>query len=193
MLEIIKGMYPHARAYTDRAWSDYLYDARDIMDLSGRRYSGQRNHINKFVREYPDWSFERVAPGGLDDVREFFVRYSSEHVKDYQAYNEGNVKTIELIDNYAAYRQFGGALYVGGSIAGASFGELVGDTLFVHIEKADTEYQGAYPMLVNQFAKAFAGGAAYINREEDDGVQGLRTSKMSYHPARLLDKYVVEI
>jgi hypothetical protein len=193
LLELIKGMFPDVRAYTDRAWSDYLYEAPDIINLAGRRYSGQRNHINKFTREYPDWSFERVAPENLADVRGFFVRYSSEHMKDYPAYNEGNAKTIELIDNYGAYGQFGGALYVGENIAGASFGELVGDTLFVHIEKADTEYQGAYPMLVNQFAKAFgSGGAAYINREEDDGVEGLRTSKMSYHPAKLLDKYVVE-
>jgi hypothetical protein len=49
-------------------------------------------------------------------------------------------------------------------------------------------------MLVNQFAKMFAGeDIRYINREEDDGVEGLRTSKLSYHPACLLDKYVVEL
>jgi hypothetical protein len=49
-------------------------------------------------------------------------------------------------------------------------------------------------MLVNQFAKMFAAeGVTHINREEDDGVEGLRTSKLSYHPIELLDKYVVEL
>jgi hypothetical protein len=193
LLDIIVDMFPGARAVTDRAWSDYLYEAGDIITLAGRRYSGQRNHINKFTRAYDNWSFERVTRENLDKTRDFFARYAAEHMKDYPAYNEGNRKTLELIDNFDAYRQEGGILLVDGDVVGASFGERVGDTLFVHVEKANTEYNGAYPMLVNQFAKAFADGAAFINREEDDGVEGLRTSKLSYHPTRLLDKYVVEL
>jgi hypothetical protein len=194
LLALVTDMFPGARARTDRSWSDYLYDSEDIRTLAGRRYSGQRNHINKFRRLYPDWSFGAVTGDDLGQVREFFVRYSAEHIKDYPAYNEGNVKTIELIDNFGRYGQLGGVLRAGGEIVGASFGEIVGDTLFVHVEKANTDYPGAYPMLVNRFAAAFAGGGVmYINREEDDGVEGLRVSKLSYHPVRLLDKYVVEL
>jgi hypothetical protein len=194
LLALVRSMFPDASAVTDRSWSDYLYDGEAIRTLAGRKYSGQRNHINRFRREYPDWSFGTVTEAELGAVREFFVRYSAEHIKDYPAYSEGNVKTIELIDNFGRYGQLGGVLRVGGEIVGASFGEVVGDTLFVHVEKANTDYPGAYPMLVNQFASAFAvGGVMYINREEDDGVEGLRVSKLSYHPVRLLDKYVVEL
>ncbi|NLA86410.1 MAG: DUF2156 domain-containing protein, partial [Clostridiales bacterium] len=90
------------------------------------------------------------------------------------------------------YRLFGGALRVNDRIIGAAMGEIVGDTLFVHIEKSLTEFRGSYPMLVNQFAKMFAtDDIAYINRAEDDGVEGLRITKMSYHPIEFLDKYVV--
>jgi hypothetical protein len=194
LLEFVAGIFPKSHAFTDRAWSDYLYDIEDIRTLAGRRYSGQRNHINKFQREYPGWTFEPVTRSNIAEVREFFVRYSEDHIKDYPAYSEGNRKTIELIDNFDVYGQFGGALRVDGRVVGASFGECVGDTMFVHIEKADKDFQGAYPMLVNQFARAFAGdGVAYINREEDDGVEGLRISKMSYHPVSLLTKYMVEL
>jgi hypothetical protein len=194
LLALVTDMFPDANAHTDRAWSDYLYDSGDIRTLAGRRYSGQRNHINKFRREYADWSFDTVSETDLGQAREFFVRYSAEHIKDYPAYSEGNMKTIELIDNFGRYGQVGGVLRVGGEIVGASFGEVVGDTLFVHVEKANTDYPGSYPMLVNQFAIAFTGGVVtYINREEDDGVEGLRVSKLSYHPVKLLDKYVVEL
>jgi hypothetical protein len=193
-LERIRAIYPNAGAYTDRAWSDYLYKSSDIKSLAGRKYSGQRNHINRFLREYSNWSFEAVDETNLPEVRFFFERYASEHVKDYPAYDEGNIKTLEVLDNMEKYGLLGGVLRVGGDVVGASLGEIVGDTLFVHIEKSLTEYSGSYPMLVNQFAKMYAAdGVTFINREEDDGVEGLRVSKMSYHPIELLDKYVVEL
>jgi hypothetical protein len=193
-LERIKALYPDAVASTDRAWSDYLYAADDIKNLSGRKYSGQRNHINRFLREYPDWQFEKIEASNLKETRAFFEEYAEGHHKDYAAYDEGNLKTLEVLDNMDRYRLFGGALRVKGQIVGAALGEIVGDTLFVHIEKSLTEYNGSYPMLVNQFAKTFAvDGIKHINREEDDGVEGLRISKKSYHPIELLDKYVVEL
>lgn len=193
-LERILELYPDARAVTDRAWSDYLYLSDDIKNLAGRRYSGQRNHINKFLREYPSWTFEEIVGANLKPVREFFERYAEEHVKDSPAYDEGNIKTLEVLDNMEKYMLLGGALKVGGRVVGAALGEIVGDTLFVHIEKSLTEFNGSYPMLVNQFAKTFASdGVEYINREEDDGVEGLRISKLSYHPTELLHKYVVEL
>ena len=190
----IKERFPEAKVYSDRAWSDYLYSADEIINLAGRKFSGQRNHMNKFRKEYEDWSFKPITEENRAEVHSFFEEFDSENVRESAAYNEGNVKTLEVVDNMAKYRQIGGALYVNGNVVGASIGEIVGDTLFVHIEKSKKEILGSYPMLMNQFAKAFAAeGVLYINREEDDGVEGLRTSKLSYHPVSLLDKYVIEI
>ena len=54
--------------------------------------------------------------------------------------------------------------------------------------------QGCYQMLVAQFAQHFATeGIAFINREDDAGDPGLRTSKLSYHPIALLEKYTVTV
>jgi hypothetical protein len=190
----ILDMFPDAKSFSDRAWSDYLYLSESIATLAGRRLAGQRNHINRFVKEHPDWSFERITGSNLGDVRAFFERYASEHIKDYPAYMEGNSKALEVLDNLDVYGQFGGALYADGKVIGASLGETAGDTLYIHIEKADADFHGSYPMLMQQFAVMFVSdGTVYINREEDDGVEGLRTSKLSYHPVALLDKYVAEI
>ena len=194
LAKAILRMFPGSIMYTDRAWSDYLYMSEDIRSLPGRKFSGQRNHINRFMREYPAWSFERVTAENLHKVRDFMEKYSSENLRDSPAYDEGNRKTIEVLDNLELYGMFGGALCVGVEVIGLSLGEAVGDTLFIHVEKADTAYHGSYPALMNQFAQTFvSGGIEFINREEDDGVEGLRTSKLSYHPVALLDKYVVEI
>ena len=194
VMQGILKIFPDSQVRTNRDWSDYLYQSGDITGLAGRKFSGQRNHINRFMREYPSWSFERLTPDRIPAVKAFFENNAREIAKDSPAYIEGNRKALEVLDNMEEYRLFGGVLYVEGEIVGASFGETIDDTLFVHTEKADTAYQGSYPMLVNQFARMFVtDNIEFVNREEDDGVEGLRTSKMSYHPVRLLDKYMVEI
>ena len=80
-------------------------------------------------------------------------------------------------------------------IVGFSLGEIIGDTLFTHIEKADRDYEGCYQMLVAQFAQQFApeGTVAFINREDDAGDLGLRASKLRYQPVALLEKFIVTI
>ena len=100
----------------------------------------------------------------------------------------------EFLRDFDAYAPLAGLLRVNGRVAGFSAGEIVGDTLIIHIEKADIAYEGVYQALVNEYAKCFVTpGVRYINREEDAGDEGLRRSKESYHPVRLLEKYLVQI
>ena len=49
--------WPRLRMNNERNWKDYLYRAEDMAAFAGRKYSGQRNHINKFRKEYPDAKF----------------------------------------------------------------------------------------------------------------------------------------
>ena len=196
VLQVILEKFPDSKAWTDRTWSDYLYKSDDLRNLSGRKYAGQRNHINHFLREHQSWSYERITsdPSSLVKIEKFYEKYASEHKKETLAYTEGDRKAMEVLGNLDDYGLLGGALYVSGELVGVSIGEVVDDTLFIHIEKAETKFHGAYPMLVNQFAVMFATeGIEYINREEDDGDEGLRISKLSYHPTALLNKYAVEL
>ena len=190
----LKELLPDSEVYTDRSWYDYLYLSENIKNLAGRKYSGQRNHINKFSRLYPDWSFEEIHKDNLDRVRDFISSIVENEHKDSETLAEGNRKIFELLENYDIYNMLGGMLRVGDTIIGVSFGEILGDTLFIHIEKSDRSYEGSYPVLVREFARKFAGeGIVYINREEDDGDEGLRTSKMSYHPEKLLEKFALRV
>ena len=59
------------------------------------------------------------------------------------------------------------------------------------IEKADWDLDGAYTMINNQFAIHNFGDIEYVNREEDLGIEGLRTAKLSYYPAFLTEKYTL--
>ena len=121
-------------------------------------------------------------------------RYAAGVDKPSASFPEDLAKTREVLANYSTYDMLGGMLLVDGNIVGFSLGEIVGDTLFTHIEKADRDYLGCYQMVVAQFAQQFAHeGVHFINREDDAGDPGLRTSKLSYHPVTLLEKYTVTV
>ena len=55
-----------------REYMDYLYSAEELANLSGRKFHGQKNLVNAFIRENPDWSFEAIGPENLPEVRAFF-------------------------------------------------------------------------------------------------------------------------
>lgn len=191
-LEIIKELFDVEKEETNRDWFDYLYKAEDFRTFAGRKYSGQRNHINAFRKNYPDYTYEEIHDGNMEQVKQFMEKFTYYKDKEGNTADEEIRKTKEVLDYYHQYGMKGIVLYAGGNIVGITIGEMIKDTLFVHIEKADIAYRGSYQVLSNQFAKCNL-EAMYINREEDVGDMGLRTSKLSYHPVELLEKYNVEI
>lgn len=86
----------------------------------------------------------------------------------------------------------GGVLFIREEMAAFTMGCLAGDTLTVQIEKAMADIPGAYPMINQQFVAGAGTDFDYVNREEDMGIEGLRKAKLSYHPAELSVKYLLE-
>ena len=66
----------------DRLWQDYLYRAEDFITFAGRRYSGQRNHINKFRKLYPDARFRPLTPEDAEGVEAFWEEFHQIFNKD---------------------------------------------------------------------------------------------------------------
>lgn len=173
---------------------DYLYQAEDLAGLKGKRYSGQRNQISQFKRGCDAWEFRPMEKEDIGRVTGFFKEHYLDTASDGAWERKENEGVLEVLEHFDAYGMQGGVLTADGAVAGFSLHEIIGDTMYTHIEKADRRVKGAYQMLVNQAAAAFAGeGVLYINREEDMGDPGLSASKKSYHPLELLKKYVIEI
>lgn len=175
-----------------RDWADYLYDAKDLAEMAGRRFSGQRNHINKFKKLYPNYKYQRITSENLPRVMDFLYDYEKNHGKEASLAKEEFALTLELMPYLDKFKLPGGFIEVDGTIIAMTVGEVLKDTLYSHIEKANRDYIGSYQMIVKEFASDMMQyGIKYINREEDVGDEGLRKSKLSYHPTALLDKYCV--
>lgn len=193
-LVVLKEKWPDLSAEGNRDWYDYLYESKDLVEFAGKKYAAQRNHMRRFERDCPDWSFSRMTEDDLDEVREFYKRFLDERVKESDTAQAEIEKIFEVLDHFSQYGFLGGILRAEGKIVGISLGEIVRDTLFVHIEKADVSYSGVYQKLVNCFAKEYVTEEVrFINREEDVGDPGLRKSKLSYRPCKLLEKFTVTL
>lgn len=174
-----------------RRWRDYLYEASDFRDYPGGRYSGQRNHVHKFEKTYPDHAFRTCEAEDLPAIEAFLREYAaSQYAKESALADEEMRGAFEILPHIAELGLYCGALYAGGKMVALSVGERCGDMMIVHIEKALRGVAGAYPAVAQAFARTFcADGVRYINREDDAGDAGLRKSKLQYLPVRLVGKY----
>lgn len=170
---------------------DYIYSVEDLTNLAGKKYHGKRNHISKF-QNTGEWRFELLSQANLRDCYAMCSQWYQEHV---QAGNMAVLRDKDVVEN--AFRHFeelgltGGVLYQFGQVVGFTMGEpLCSDTYVVHVEKAFADVNGAYPMLNQQYVSHMMQDYTYVNREEDDGLEGLRKAKASYYPVEMVEKCI---
>lgn len=192
--ERLLNRYPYTNVENVRLWQDYLYHSEDLSTFAGRRYSGQRNHINKFRKLYGDSA--RFVPLTKEDKPRLETFWDEFHVH----FNKDTIiAKKEVCYARRLTRQVGkrwvkaGAIELDGRLIAISLAEVCGDTLVCHIEKALPQYEGIYPVMVQSFAAHFSEGLRFINREDDAGERGLRTSKLQYLPAAMGEKLRISV
>lgn len=177
------------------AFSDYIYEGQDLRTLQGRFYNGKRNHVNKFMRTYPDAVFRPLEKADEAACLELMKGWDAEKGADPNNLRESDYLAIQNLFRYFDDLGLsGGSLWAGNSLVAFSMvSRGAADTVIVHVEKADVEYRGAYAVINKMTAEAVFSDARWINREEDMGIEGLHQAKMSYGPAHMVDKYEVHI
>ncbi len=194
VLPEIESLYPQRPVFElDRNYSDYVYNASDLAELSGKRYHGKKNHLNHFSAAF-DWHFEPITRDNIglvhDMAAEWFVDMEEERKEDYAGEAEAIRNALSI---YFDVGFDGGLIIADGRPAAFTIGEMISpDTLDSHFEKANPHVNGAYTVINQQFAvymRQKYPSLAFINREEDMGIENLRKAKESYHPAFMVDKY----
>ncbi len=179
-------------AIRDRDNDDYVYLARNLVELSGNRFHGKKNHVNRFVKNY---QFEyRPLDGPLArlflDLQETWCEFKS--CDEDPALAAENKAVYEALTNFEVLRFQGGAVLIDGKVEAFALGEMLNsDTAVIHIEKANPDIPGLYAAINQLYCRETWSNVKYINREQDLGLEGLRKAKLSYHPDHMVEKYIV--
>ena len=190
--EYLDAQFPNTFTFSyNRNYSDYIYLTENLQNLTGKKYSAKRNHINNFERDNPDWKYVSLCEENMPQCRQLVEEWCRENGGCKDPGKQMEFTAVQLmLDNFEELELSGGAILVEGKMIAFTLGERVtDDTFVVHVEKTFADIQGAYPIINREFAKNAANGYKYLNREEDMGVDGLRKSKLSYYPEIILDKY----
>ncbi len=198
MLEIFTEALPGELFFeADRANFDYVYDTKDLIELSGRAYHSKKNHLNYFLSHY-QYEYGRMTPDMAEEAMAFIRAFNERknlddpHERKLLEFEEDAMRDVFVNLDKVGY--LSGAIRIDGKIEAISIGGRLGSkTVTVHVEKANTEYRGLYQAINNEFCKAMAGNVKRINREEDMGIPGLRKAKLSYNPVKLIEKYTVTL
>ncbi|MDR1113820.1 MAG: GNAT family N-acetyltransferase [Candidatus Margulisbacteria bacterium] len=176
---------PKLKFQEDRDNFDYLYKVSDFATYAGARFADKRNRLKKFLRNNSPAEIIPYRP----ELKELFLHFAE---KRFAAMQVGviSAEVLKLGLEQNLYQGF--LVKIGRAEIGLLlYSELNPRTAIVHFELIDENYDGVAQFMNNYLGQALSGKYTFINREQDLGIVGLRKSKLSYNPYRLVKKYAV--
>lgn len=197
---MLQNLYPGKFCcHNDRDAFDYVYDINDLATLAGKKFQKKRNHLNRFRQNHPDAIVEPVTAENLPRVKAlaetwYKLRLASDPQADFQL----EQAALNRAFRYREALGLEGLLLTcdGQDVAFTLGSRLSENTFDIHFEKALDIADGAYPAINNHFANYLRStypALAFLNREDDMGLEGLRKAKLSYNPHHLVEKCWVHL
>lgn len=174
---------------------EYVYNTTDLIELRGKKYHGKKNHVNSFRKSY-EYEIKKIDNEKvIKDCLELLHRW---HEEVAVTVDKEMLMEIDAIKDLFSELHFFDlksiAIYVDGNLAGFAVGEKVNDKMAViHVERGEVIYKGIYAFLNRQFLMESFDDIEFVNRQEDTGNIGLRKAKKSYHPVKMVKKYLVKV
>ena len=177
-----------------RDYFDYVYDAQKLATLAGKKLHAKRNFVNRFEKEHPDWTFEPITPDNMEEVRQMNKVWEQLNDWGHDLSLQEEISAIHRMFRHYDEMDFtGGLLRAEGRVVAYSVASPLGTRAFdIHLQKAYYDVAGAYPTINREMVRHILEKypqVEFINREDDNGDDGLRKSKLSYYPDLLLRKW----
>jgi len=173
----------------NRDYDDYLYETAKFQTYSGKKLAAKRNHVNKFKGLY-QYRYEPLTSKLFEACLKLEQSWHIARGDDSNQEEAEKLVIRKAFEHYDELGIIGGVLLVDETPVAFTYGSPLNDkTICVHIEKADTSFDGVYPMIAQLLAQNLPDQYQYLDREEDLGLPGLRKSKESYQPALMGQKH----
>ncbi|MEN6411854.1 MAG: phosphatidylglycerol lysyltransferase domain-containing protein [Veillonellales bacterium] len=192
MVDLLEAAKPGCFEFTfDRDDSDYVYSLPALTELKGRKYHGKKNHVNQFKKSYSQYEYLPLTADLAEQCMATEIDWWEKRRRAVDATFEKQA-IGRALTNMDALAFQGGVIRIDDRVEAFTFGEpITGDMAVIHVEKGNPEIKGIFSVINQEFCRHNWQNMIYINREEDIGLPGLRRSKMSYHPVKLIEKFVV--
>lgn len=172
---------------------EYIYLTNDLINLKGKKYHKKRNHYNNFINLYNYTTSSINNEKTIVDCLNLLSNWETQKsIPSRELLFEASaIKNILYSLKDLSLKSI--AVYVNNKLAGFSIGENFKESAIIHIEKCDVAYSGIYQFINKEFLQSCFRDTVYVNREEACGNEGLKKSKESYHPYKILNKYFIKI
>ncbi|MCQ2418089.1 MAG: phosphatidylglycerol lysyltransferase domain-containing protein [Oscillospiraceae bacterium] len=176
-------------------YTEYLYLQSNLSELKGSKYHSKRNHISQFRRMYPDAFIQPL----VSENAEYAVNIAKQWLMARPDPEEASLQyewrcICEAASQFDALGLSGLLLYADAlhpPIGMTIVSRITEEVADIHFEKVVPDYPHAWPVVANEMARCLH-DVTYLNREEDLGESGMRSSKKSYAPDLLNEKYIAE-
>jgi hypothetical protein len=192
----------------DPGKANYIYRTADLAMLAGKAYAKKRNLIAQ-ARKLYDWTVKPVTPDNIAPCLKVLAGMAEDVAPPQgeeddagrnpaaveKSRHQEEVAAITALERFSTLDYKGVLVEVAGQPAGFALYEDIGhDTAVIAFEKGLRQYKGMYQILNQETARAIADeGFAFINREEDMNLPGLRQAKDSYHPCEMVPSYTLRL
>lgn len=167
--------------------SEYIYNRDKLAEYPGRKLSKKRNLVKQFLsnNEPVIKPVDNCNKPHILELLELWQSRSEQEMgsSDYQS-------CIDALQNFEVLKLTGALFLTEGEPCGFIMGESAGESSYViHFAKGDTEKKGIYQYMFQAYVREFCNDFEIINLEQDMGMEGLRKTKRSYKPDKMLHKY----
>ena len=171
---------------------DYVYRIADLIELPAEKYPDKVRHVRDFSRKF-EFEYRRITPELVPGCKELQELWCDEKHCDLYSSLRAEARAVnEILERLDDLHIVGGAILVNDRVQAFALGEPLNDeTIVIHIEKASPELHGAFQVINQEFLRQEWSDWPYVHREQDVGAPGLRKSKESYLPVRMVEKFTV--